>query len=75
MYPSSPSTNLRGREGASFRRLFLEHFRTMVRSGLAWSRVQPFLEINQLRATSLELRANANFGLLGTRGSRLEALY
>ena len=30
-----------------FRPLLLEHFRTMVRLGLARSRVQPFLEKNQ----------------------------
>ena len=29
-----------------FRPLFLEHFHAIVRLGLAWSRVQPFLENN-----------------------------
>ncbi len=47
-----------------FRPLFPEHFCMMVRLGLARSRVQPFLEINQLRATSFELRANRNWVLM-----------
>jgi len=57
-----------------FRPLLLEHFRTMVRLGLARSRVQPFLENKsgcELRATSYE--QTDGFGLLEARGSKLEA--
>ena len=56
-----------------FRPLFLEHFRSTVRLGLAGSRVQPFLE--KYRAASYELRATGKqkLGLPGVRGSKLEA--
>jgi len=40
-----------------FRPLFLEHFHMMVRLGLAWSRVQPFLEKIELLAISSWLLA------------------
>ena len=55
----------------TFRPLFLERFRMMVRLGLARPRVQPFLEKIGLRATSYG--QTDNFGLLGARGSKLEA--
>ena len=54
-----------------FRPLFPEHFRSMVRLGLARSRVQPFLEINW--AASYELRATGKQKLWFARSSRLEA--
>ena len=41
-----------------FRPLLLEHFRTMVRLGLARSRVQPFLE-KKLSAFSYQLSVDA----------------
>ena len=57
-----------------FRPLFLEHFRMMVRSGLARSRVQPFLENKsgcELRATSYGQTDGQVCSKL--RGSKLEA--
>ena len=54
--------------------LFLEFVRMMVSSGLAGAHVQPYPRNNiELRATSCELRANRNLGLLEARGLWLEA--
>jgi hypothetical protein len=57
-----------------FRPLLLEHFRMMVRLGLARSRVQPYPRNKsgcELRATSYE--QTGGLGLLEARGSKLEA--
>ncbi len=54
-----------------FRPLFPEHFRSIVRLGLARSRVQPFLEINW--SCELRVRATGKQKLWFARSSRLEA--
>ena len=57
-----------------FRPLFPEHFRTMVRPGLAWLRVQPFPRNKfscELRASSYEQTETLVCSELAARGSKL----
>ncbi len=73
---SGGGTELRAsaRSYKRFGPLFLAFVRMMVSLGLAGAHVQPYPRNNiELRATSCELRANSNFGLLEARGSLLEA--